>query len=57
MDIASMISTGHETPVMAQGKTAEEFEKRLGAALIAGDGTIAMDTAKLRSGAICYVKS
>ena len=43
MDIASMIATGHETPVMAQGKTAEEFEKRLGAALVAGDGTIAID--------------
>jgi putative DNA primase/helicase len=30
MDVASMIATGHETPVMAQGRTAEEFEKRLG---------------------------
>jgi hypothetical protein len=38
-----MISTGHETPVMAQGGTAEEFEKRLAAALIAGDGTISID--------------
>ena len=43
VDIASMISTGQETPVMAQGKTAEEFEKRLGAAFIAGDGTISID--------------
>jgi putative DNA primase/helicase len=38
-----MISTGHETPVMAQGGTAEEFEKRLGAAFLAGDGTISID--------------
>src|SRR6266446_8622334 len=43
VDVASMISAGHETPVMAQGRTAEEFEKRLGAALIAGDGTISID--------------
>jgi hypothetical protein len=43
MDVASMISTGHETPVMAQGGTAEEFEKRLGAAFLAGDGTISID--------------
>jgi putative DNA primase/helicase len=43
MDVASMIATGHETPVMAQGRTAEEFEKRLAAAFIAGDATIVID--------------
>jgi putative DNA primase/helicase len=57
MDVASMISTGHETPVMAQGKTAEEFEKRLGAALIAGDGTIAIDNCEQALGGdfLCQV--
>jgi putative DNA primase/helicase len=43
VDIASMIATGHEAPVIAQGKTEEEMEKRLGAALIAGDAFISFD--------------
>lgn len=57
MDIASMISTGHETPVMAQGRTAEEFEKRLGAALVAGDATIAIDNCEQQLGGelLCQV--
>jgi len=38
-----MIATGHEAPVIAQGKTEEELEKRLGAALIAGDAIISFD--------------
>src|SRR4051812_8452937 len=43
VDIASMIATGHEAPVLSQGKTEEEMEKRLGAALIAGDALISFD--------------
>jgi hypothetical protein len=43
VDIASIIATGHEAPVIAQGKTEEEMEKRLGAALIAGDTIISFD--------------
>jgi hypothetical protein len=43
VDIASVISTGREAAVIAQGKTEEEMEKRLGAALIAGDGMISID--------------
>lgn len=43
VDIASMIAMGRETAVLAQGKTEEEFEKRLGAAFIAGDSTISID--------------
>jgi hypothetical protein len=43
VDIASMIATGRETPVLAQGSTGEEFEKRLGAALLAGDATVSID--------------
>jgi putative DNA primase/helicase len=42
-DIASMIATGREAPVIAQGKTEEEMEKRLGAALLAGDLIISFD--------------
>jgi hypothetical protein len=43
VDCCSVIATGHEAPVIAQGKTEEEMEKRLGAALIAGDRIISLD--------------
>jgi putative DNA primase/helicase len=43
VDLASVIATGHEAPVIAQGKTEEEMEKRLGAALLAGDVLISFD--------------
>jgi putative DNA primase/helicase len=43
VDLASMIASGHEAPVLAQGKTEEEMEKRLGAALIAGDTLVSFD--------------
>lgn len=43
VDCCSLISIGHEAPVIAQGKTEEEMEKRLGAALIAGDRIISID--------------
>lgn len=43
VDIASLIATARPAPVIAQGKTEEEMEKRLGAALIAGDVLIAVD--------------
>jgi len=43
VDLASMIASGHEAPVLAQGKTEEEMEKRLGAALIAADTLISFD--------------
>ena len=42
-DIASMIATGRAAAVISQGATAEEFEKRLGAALLAGDGVVNID--------------
>jgi hypothetical protein len=38
-----MIATARPAPVIAQGKSEEEMEKRLGAALIAGDVLIAID--------------
>lgn len=43
VDIASLIATARPAPVIAQGKSEEEMEKRLGAALIAGDVLIAID--------------
>jgi len=43
VDLASVIVTGREAAVMAQGKNEEEFEKRLGAMLLAGDQVIAID--------------
>jgi hypothetical protein len=43
VDIASILATGHEAPVIAQGKNADEFEKRLSTALMRGDQIIAID--------------
>jgi len=43
VDVVSAIATGHEAGVIAQGSDEEELEKRLGAALIAGDPIIAID--------------
>jgi hypothetical protein len=43
VDIASVIATGREAGVISQGKTEEEFEKRLGALLLASEGVIAID--------------
>jgi hypothetical protein len=50
VDIASVIATGHEAAVIAQGKTAEEFEKRLGALLLAGAPIIAIDNVEVPLG-------
>ncbi len=43
VDLASVIATGREAGVIAQGRTEEELEKRLGALLLAGDQVIAID--------------
>lgn len=43
VDIASIIATSRPAAVIAQGKSEEEMEKRLGAALIAGDPLISID--------------
>lgn len=43
VDMASLVATGSLAAVIAQGKTEEEMEKRLGAALIAGDQLISID--------------
>ena len=43
MDIASILATGHEAGVTAQGETREEAEKRLSTLLMRGDPIIALD--------------
>jgi putative DNA primase/helicase len=43
VDITAVMRTGHEAAPIAQGKTAEEFEKRLGALLLEGEGVVAID--------------
>lgn len=43
VDIASILATGQEAGVIAQGNTEEEFEKRLSSALLEGASIIAMD--------------
>jgi putative DNA primase/helicase len=48
VDCFSLIAAGHEAPVIAQGKTEEEMEKRPGAALIAGDRAYRSITASVR---------
>ena len=43
VDLASVIAQGHEAPVMAQGASEEELEKRLGSMLMAGDLVVTID--------------
>lgn len=50
VDIASMIVSGRPAAVIAQGKTEEEMEKRLGAALIAGDALVSIDNCETALG-------
>ena len=57
VDIASVIATGREAGVIAQGATEEELEKRLSAALLAGDFMIAIDNCEAPLGGtfLCQV--
>jgi hypothetical protein len=43
VDLASMLAIGSLAPVIAQGGSDEETEKRLGSALIAGDAVVSLD--------------
>jgi putative DNA primase/helicase len=43
VDVCAMLATGRLMPVIAQGRNEEELEKRLGAALLAGDTAISLD--------------
>jgi hypothetical protein len=47
IDIASIIATGHEAGVTAQGEDREEAEKRLSSLLMRGDPIIAIDNCDL----------
>jgi hypothetical protein len=55
VDIASILATGRPMPVIAQGRSEEELEKRLGAALLAGDIGISLDNCEqvLSGGFLC----
>jgi hypothetical protein len=50
VDVASAIATGREAGVIAQGKSEEELEKRLGALLLASDQVIAIDNCEASLG-------
>lgn len=43
IDVASVLRSGREAAPIAQGKTEEELEKRLGSMLLEGDGCVAID--------------
>ena len=43
VDIASIVATGHEAPVLGPGQDEGELEKRLGAVLLAGDSIVTLD--------------
>jgi hypothetical protein len=43
VDLMSILATGRLMPVLSQGKDEQEFEKRLGASLMAGDACISVD--------------
>jgi hypothetical protein len=57
VDIASVVATGREAAVIAQGKTEEEFEKRLGAQLLAGEAAIAIDNCEAPLGGECLCQA
>jgi hypothetical protein len=47
VDLAALLATGNPAPVIAQGRSEEETEKRLGAAFIAGDAVVSLDNCDL----------
>ena len=55
VDMIAMLATGRLMPVIAQGRTEEVLEKRLGAALLAGDVAISLDNCEqvLQSSFLC----
>jgi len=50
VDVASVIATGREASVIAQGKDEVEMEKRLSSLLLAGDQIVAIDNCELPVG-------
>jgi hypothetical protein len=59
VNAASMLATGRPMPVIAQGRNEEEMEKRLGAALLAGNPAISLDNCEhpLGGGFLCQTLS
>jgi hypothetical protein len=57
VDLCAILATGRRMPVIAQGRNEEETEKRLGAALLAGDTAISLDNCDhvLESAFLCQV--
>jgi hypothetical protein len=55
VDLVSMLVSGQPAPVIAQGRTEEELEKRLGAALLRGDAIVSVDNCEypLQSSFLC----
>jgi hypothetical protein len=55
VDLASILLSAHDAPVMSPGKSEEEAEKRIGAALLSGDAIVAFDncTAPLSGTLLC----
>jgi hypothetical protein len=55
VDLTSILLSAHDAPVMSPGKTEEEGEKRIGAALLSGDAIVAFDncTAALSGTLLC----
>ena len=49
IDVISILVTGRPAAVIAQGSGGEETEKRLGALLLAGEQTVAIEIARRRS--------
>ncbi len=47
VDLAAIIACGRQAAVMTQGRDESEMEKRLGAALLAGDQVVSIDNATL----------
>lgn len=56
-DVASVIATGRRASVIAQGRTEEENEKRLGSILLTGDQVLAIDNCETPLGGefLCQV--
>jgi putative DNA primase/helicase len=50
VDVAAAIATGERAPVLAAGRTEEETEKRLGAALLKGQPIVSIDNVNGRLG-------
>jgi hypothetical protein len=55
VDIIAILAMGKLMPVIAQGRTEEELEKRLGASLLAGDTALSIDNCEcpLQSSLLC----